>query len=388
MRPRLSSARVRAAMVLAGIVVLLAACVTTTGPQQSSRNGPYQVALLVPSGSGESGDEVLARSLENAARLAIADLGENVEIELTVYPTKGNPEWAAYQAQQAVVAGAEVILGPVFAQSAIAAGTAVQPRNIPVLAFSNNTDVAGGNVYVLGATFQNTANRLAAYAAAQGRTRAVVAYADTPAGKAGAAAVAQAVANNNSQLVARTDYPLSQEDVINAASLISSTISTTGASAIYLTSDAFGELPLLAQLLPEQGIDATATKFIGLTRWDIPASTLTLPGLQNGWFALPDPALTALFMDRYSAAYGTEAHPLAGLAYDGIAAIGALVAGGHNGPLTQDALTQRQGFAGVGGVFRFLPDGTNERALAIAEIQNSEVTIIDPAPKSFGLRGF
>ena len=252
----------------------------------------------------------------------------------------------------------------------------------------NNVDVAGGNVFVLGSTFQNTANRLVDFATAQGRNRVVVAHADTTAGQAGALAVMNALNNTGNQLVARNSYPLSQEDVIEAVAVIRETVETSGASALFLTSDAFGELPLLAQLLPEAGVDTEATKFIGMTRWDIPASTLALPGLQGGWFALPDPALTALFEDRYIAAFGSGPHPIAGLAYDGVAAIGALVAAGQRDALTGEALTQPQGFVGVGGVFRLLPDGTNERALAVAEIQENQVVVIDPAPRSFGFSGF
>ena len=52
------------------------------------------------------------------------------------------------------------------------------------------------------------------------------------------------------------------------------------------------------------------------------------------------------------------------------------------------SLTQGAGFVGVNGVFRLLNDGTNERGLAIARIQNSAVTLIDPAPRSFGGAGF
>jgi hypothetical protein len=39
---------------------------------------------------------------------------------------------------------------------------------------------------------------------------------------------------------------------------------------------------------------------------------------------------------------------------------------------------------GVNGIFRFLPNGTNERGLAVAQIVNQQVTVIDPAPRSFG----
>ena len=43
-------------------------------------------------------------------------------------------------------------------------------------------------------------------------------------------------------------------------------------------------------------------------------------------FAAPDPALVGAFNGRYQAAYGENPHELAGLAYDGIAMVGALIA--------------------------------------------------------------
>ena len=65
-----------------------------------------------------------------------------------------------------------------------------------------------------------------------------------------------------------------------------------------------------------------------------------------------------------------------------------MAAAGNQDNFAMESLTQPAGFAGVGGVFRLLPDGTNERSLAIAEIQGGEVVIVDPAPRAFGLGGF
>lgn len=109
-----------------------------------------------------------------------------------------------------------------------------------------------------------------------------------------------------------------------------------------------------------------------------------MPGLQGGLFALPDRTLTANFESRYQAAYGDAPHPLAGLAYDGIAAIGALVAEGNANALTKGALTQPQGFQGTQGIFRLLPNGLNERGLAVATVRNNNVVILEAAPRSFG----
>jgi hypothetical protein len=98
--------------------------------------------------------------------------------------------------------------------------------------------------------------------------------------------------------------------------------------------------------------------------------------------------MTGVFEGRYAAAYGEAPHPLAGLAYDGIAAIGALVARGDANALSRANLTQGQGFQGTAGIFRLLPDGTNERGLAVAEVRNNQVVVLDPAPRSFGGAGF
>ncbi|MEL7345494.1 MAG: ABC transporter substrate-binding protein, partial [Pseudomonadota bacterium] len=133
------------------------------------------VALLVPQSDLETG-AVLASSLENAARLAISDL-DGVEIELRVYDTGGSATGAANAATAAVQDGARVILGPVFAEAANAAGGAVANRGVNVLAFSNNPAIAGGNVFILGNTFQNAANRLMTYANGAGRNNVYVVHA-------------------------------------------------------------------------------------------------------------------------------------------------------------------------------------------------------------------
>ncbi|MDD9979715.1 MAG: penicillin-binding protein activator, partial [Boseongicola sp.] len=141
-------------------------------------------------------------------------------------------------------------------------------------------------------------------------------------------------------------------------------------------------------LMPENLIDAETAQFIGLQRLDIPSSALSLKGLQGAWFATPSPDMSNRFNARYQAAFGTLPSPVAGLAYDGIAAVGALVAQGNADALGSTALTQGQGFAGVYGPFRFFPNGTNQRGLAVAQIQNNQVVVIDPSPTSFGGAGF
>lgn len=373
---------------LAGLLAI-AAC-APVAPNNGLRidtTRPVPVALLVPSGSGQSGDDILARSLEDAARLAMAEL-QGVQIDLRVYSTAGNAAQASAAAVRAVDEGARIILGPVYGEAANAAGVAVRPRNVNLLAFSNNTQIAGGNVFVLGATFQNTADRMVSYAASQGRRTVVIVHANDVGGQLARSAIQAAVARNGLTVGGTVGYDLSQQAVINAVPQVVEAARASEADAIFLDATTAGALSLLTQLLPEAGLRSDTVQYIGLTRWDIPPQTLELPGVQGGWFALPDPALTDRFTSRYQATYGTTPHPIAGLAFDGIAAIGALVAAGQADALTSEALTQGAGFQGVNGIFRLRSDGTNDRGLAVATIQNRQVVVIDPAPRSFAGAGF
>ena len=102
----------RVLAVLAALLVTACEPIPLGGGASINPGRPVPVALLVPRGSGNAGDDVLAQSLENAARLAVAEL-DGAEIDLRVYGTAGNPQTAAAAAEQAVSDGAKIILGPV-----------------------------------------------------------------------------------------------------------------------------------------------------------------------------------------------------------------------------------------------------------------------------------
>jgi len=356
------------------------------GGSRIDPNAPVPVALLIPRG-GSASDNLLARNLENAARLAMRDLG-GVKIDLRVYGTAGTAGNASKAAAQAVAEGAKIILGPVYGEAANAAGLAAAPAGVNVLSFSNNPTIAGGNVFVLGPTFANTANRLVGYAKRKGRDRIVVLHANDIAGQLGRNAINQAIASNGATIAGNVEYALSQESVSAAIPRVKAAIASGNANALFLTTNSATALPLFSQLLPQAGVNASTTQFIGLTRWDIPAQTLALPGIQGGWFAMPDPGASAAFRSQYNAAYGATPHPLAGLAFDGIAAVGALVKSGKATALSGSSLTQGAGFRGATGIFRLRRDGTNERGLAVAAIRNKAVTIVERAPTAFGGAGF
>lgn len=372
-------------------ILALAAC-EPVGPGSSGASGPrtsasetVNVALLVPKGTGQAGDEVISTALENAARLAIADLN-GARIDLTVYSTGGSAAGATTATTAALNSGADIILGPVYADAANAAGVVAAQRNVNVLAFSNNRTIAGNNVFVLGPLFETSAARLMNYAKSQGKQSVAGIYADNLAGQLARHAVEGAASRAGVTITGSVVHPFSQQGIVDAMPQIKN--AALAADSVFLTSTTDGALPLLTQLMPENGISSAEHQYISLTRLDIPPQTLELPGVQNAWFAIPDPTRTTQFNGRYQAAYGSPAHSIAGLAYDGIAAIGALVASNRGNALSAQSLTQAQGFEGVTGIFRLNPDGTNDRGLAVATIRDKQVVVIDGAPRSFSGAGF
>ncbi len=376
----------RVVLSTAAAAMLVSACQLTpvglAGGASVDPRRPVTVALMVPGGSADQGRQVLASNLENAARMAIADL-QGVQIDLRVYQTGGDPARAAQLAAQAVADGAGIIVGPLLAAEATAVGNAVAGAGLNVLSFSNNPAAAGRNVFLLGPTFENTAARLMAYASSQNKGRVLLVSERNPAGEAAEAAVRAAAARSGASLVATQSYAFSQQGVVDALPQISAAARSSGAQTILLTAGSEGALPILAELLPQNGISPSQFQYAGMTRWDVPPATLNLSGLNGGWYTLPDPALTARFDARYASTYGAAPNPVAALAYDGIAAVGALLRQGGADALSGARITQGQGFAGVNGVFRFRSDGMNERGLAIAQVRDGQSIVISPSPRSF-----
>lgn len=395
--PSLSSASTAFYRFAARIFVLttlffLAACdvaIPTAGGnsgQAVDLTAPIPVALLVPGGSDQAEANAIALSLENAARMAISDL-DGVQIDLRVYNTGRDAGQAAQMAANAVAEGAKIILGPLDAASANAVGLTVAPANVNVLAFSNNASVAGGNVFVLGNTFGNVSDRLVEYAARQGVQRYMIVHQEDLAGAVGRDAIATSIRSVGGTLTGVESYPFSQQGIFSRGPAIARAANANGAQAIFVTDNMAGGLPILATSLADNGMNPATTPLIGITRWDSAPQAADIPGMQNGIFAMADAGREAAFRNRYQNTFGARPHALASLAYDGIAAIGALAATGDRNALTTASLTRASGFRGATGIFRLRPDGTNQRALAIAKIVDAQVVIIEPAPLSFGQGG-
>jgi hypothetical protein len=146
------------------------------------------------------------------------------------------------------------------------------------------------------------------------------------------------------------------------------------------------QLLSVAPLLAYHDVDPSEVRFLGTSLWEDP-QLLSEPTLQGGWFPAPPPALWNSFRTRYEESFGNTPPRVASLGYDAVALAAVLEqrgsAAGAFLPYTPDAITQSLGFAGIDGIFRFLPTGQVQRGLAVLELQRSGFVERDPAPTTF-----
>lgn len=138
----------------------------------------------------------------------------------------------------------------------------------------------------------------------------------------------------------------------------------------------------LAPLLPYFDVDPRQTKFLGTGLWD--DETLGKePSLVGGWFAAPSPDMRNAFSRRYENAYGKRPPRIASLGFDAVALASSLAGLPERTRFAPETLANSSGFAGIDGIFRFLPDGSSERGLAVIQVNPGGLEVISPAPTTF-----
>lgn len=383
---------------------------TTLSTDPAADPTAVRIALLAPL-SGPSA--ATGQSLLNAAQLALFDAG-NSAVTLKPYDTKGTADGAATAATAALNDGAVLVLGPLFASSVTAVTPTLKAAHVRALAFSTDPQVASPGVYVSGILASEQARRVVAHARAQGITRFAALSPEGAFGRSMVAAYEQAVIASGGTLV-KTLFHAPGEDLqtklraftdfdTRAATLAAQKKALEGktdpasleAMARLQTQDATGPLPFEALLMTASGTplkeelavlsvfnaDGRSVRLMGPMLWNDPA-LLRDPGLSRAWFPAVPQASFKAFAQRYQQAFNEQPSVLSALGYD-LTALAAVLARQSGGRAYVDSvLTQSGGFAGANGLFRFRPDGSNERALVMMENTANGPVVAGEAVSSF-----
>jgi branched-chain amino acid transport system substrate-binding protein len=362
---------------------------TGAAPQGVPVGQTVKVALLLPL-TGNVNAQPVAKAMKQAGELALFDF-DKPNVQLIPKDTHGNPDGARQAAQEAVKEGAELIVGPLFANEVSAVAPIAQSANIPVLAFSSDRNVAGNGVYLLSFVAGADVPRMISYAVSKGKTRFAALFPQNDYGRLAEQSFQRAVQENHGQVVMTKTFPPDANGMlppVKEMSVLAKKDSKDGPAqppqidAIFIPAGG-DTLPSLAPLFPYYEMDTKNVKLMGLSGWDY-TGVGKEPALLGGWFAAPDPKGWQDFTRRYVETYGNAPPRLASLAYD---AVSLAISLSNNAPAQRfvaSELTRPSGFQGIDGLFRLRPDGTSERGFAIMEVQKYGNQVIEPAPSSFG----
>ncbi len=352
-------------------------------PAVTIGTGQVKVGLILPLTAG--GNAGLAgQAMRNAADMAVAEFTAP-NIQVLVEDDGGNADAAGRVAQQALDQGATIILGPLFAQSVSAVGQITRPHNIPVIAFSTDANVASPGVYLLSFLPESDVQRIVQYATSVGKRSYAALIPQNPYGSVVEAAFRQEVARHGGQIVAIEHYPHDQAGMAGPVRAIAQ--SAARADALFIP-DGGDAVPGIVQMLVTDGLNPRRIQLLGTGLWDDPRIYATA-ALDGGWYAAPDAAGYRAFSDRYRARFHQDPVRTATLAYDAVALVAALVKTQPDPQVrfSPQILTNPSGFTGIDGLFRFLPNGTNQRGLAVLRSTRGGPRTISPAPHSFATSG-
>jgi branched-chain amino acid transport system substrate-binding protein len=334
--------------------------------------GPVRVGAILP--LTQNGDpSVIGQSLRNAAQLAVEESGAS-DITLMIVDDHSTPDGAAQAAQQVVGAGAEIIVGPLFAADVVQAARAAKSADRPMIAFSTDTTVASRGVYLLSFLIESYVDRIVDYAATHGKKSFAVLAPESDYGNVAVSEFQAAAGRLNARVVTIARYPPGQpatgvQQIAEAANNI---------DALFIPEQAEG-MPAVSAALASSGLKA---QILGTGVWNDPR-VLKLPAVQGAWFAAPENPGFAAFSQRYKAKFNSSPTRLATLSYDAVSLVAALSRTQGPRRFSEAVLTNASGFNGADGVFRFHAEGRNDRGLAVMEINNGDATVVSPAPHSF-----
>jgi branched-chain amino acid transport system substrate-binding protein len=341
-------------------------------------SGQVKIGLILPlSAGGNAG--VAALAMKNAAEMALAEF-KSPNIQLLVKDDGGTAAGAQQAAQQALGEGAELIVGPLFAQSVGAVGQVARAKGVPVIAFSTDAGVATRGVYLLSFLPDTDVARVVDYAVARGKRSFAAMLPDNAYGSVIEASFKQAVARKGARIAVLERYAADPARMAEPARAVAQAAS--GADALFIA-DGGDAVPNVVQALTTAGLNPRRIQLMGTALWDDPR-IFKEAALQGGWYAAPESGGFRNFAARYRAKYGQDPVRTATLAYDAVALVAALVKTQGDQRFSETMLTNSSGFTGIDGLFRFHADGTNERGLAVLKVAPGGGETVSPPPKAFG----
>lgn len=377
----------RRSFTIAGMAMLIAGCQVipktappppppalepsaTALPTDQSR---HRIALLLPM-TGDTGS--VGQAIANATTMALLDTNAN-NLRITTYDTATG---AGKAAQRAVADGNKLILGPLLADNVPAVISATRSTNIPAISFSNDTSVAGGNIFVMGHIPEQSIHRTVQYARAQGARNFAALVPQGDYGDRTLSALDNALREFGGSIVARQNYARGNTSIVSAAARIRA----AGGYDTVLVADG-ARLALQAADALQGNAGGARARILGTDLWTGDSSLANSSAMNGALFSAVSDQRFRRFSESYESRFGAKPVRVATLGYDAVLLTLRIARDWRVGrDFPQAALYDAGGFLGVDGAFRFGRNGVIQRALEVREVRSGQIVEVDPAPQGFG----
>ncbi len=372
-------------------------------PPNSHRK--IQVALFLPF-TGKNKE--LGWSIFNASSLSLFENDLENKVELVLFDSKDTPQENQKAFKEIIDSNIKVVIGPIFSNSVIAIEKMARDNEITVVSLSNNHELLNktnnyGGVFVGGILLESQIDKIVNYSMDRGKFNFAIIAPNNQYGKVTTEYLKKFVRARDGNFITSEFYEANNRDIDRAAERIVNSFGIPTKSKnrdtsylsdydrvypqVILIPEAGKQLSKLVNSINKFNKDERDFQLIGTTQWD-DASTLSDINLLGSWFSAPEDNRFRIFEKNYYRSFGKFPPRISSIAYDAVLAISKISQNKTNLKLTFSDFIEynnnlKNGFDGIDGVFRFLPNGAVQRNLAILQVGNGKFETIDSSIEKF-----
>ena len=398
-------------------------------------NAKLRVGVLAPL-SGRFA--TVGVEMRNAATMAMFNVKTN-NIIVQFYDTQSDESGAREAMRRAAREGAEIAIGPLSKDEV--AGAKAARAGIPMISFTTDSDVLGGDAFSIGHLLDSQIQRIMEFSAGRGQKRIVIL---TPSGVSGKFVMKQATtfAKRNNMEIAhsatferntitdvakrianfdareaeykeyanaiearfaymsalKADFPddfasefdsqqyqsaeaeLADLEKVRSGLNRRKTFGEVDFDTVFVFGDDINDVIMVGSMMMFYEVPAGKVRFIGTSQLEN-ERVRGERAFRGAWY----PTISTRYSPKFNAAFQQyfDQAPgrIASLTYDAMAVSASVF--NQSGRISRDALLNPNGWTGINGIFRFVRSGENERLMDITEIRNGRPVIVENAGTSF-----
>ena len=368
-----------------------------------------KVALFLPF-SGKNKE--LGWHLFNAATLSLFDNDLNNNVELVLIDSGDTPQEATKAFKEVVKQEIKGVIGPVFSTSVEAIEADVKANNIVAISLSNNPKLVDkttskSGIFLAGIMPEAQIEKIVSYAIDQHKSTFAIIAPNTEYGIVMTDLMKKTVKRKDGDFISSEFYATNTKDFNGIAARIVASFKVPAHLAqknkskkdapalkdsdriypkIIFIPESGKSLAKIVEAVKSQNKDEREFQIVGSAQWD-DISTLTDSKLVGAWFSAPEHERFHTFEQSYFQTFNKFPPRITSIVYDSVAVVADLAEKKGTkleiADFTAYSVWPKNGFSGIDGLFRFLPNGLIQRNLAMLQVQRDHFQTIEKPVEKF-----